>query len=91
MLDLCILGAIPPLKRFWHLPKLSSGRHSKLDVAEFERAKQVRIGPSQDLVAHLDGEYFGHPPFEIEVVPRALLLRSPRVTSEAGPDKMNGM
>ena len=81
LLDLCILGEIPPLKRFWHLPKLSRGTHSKLKVAEFKKAKKVSIKNSSNLVAHLDGELFGHPPFEISIHPEAFLVRVPGPTS----------
>ena len=77
ILDLCVLGEIDPLKRFWHLPRLINGSHYKLKVSEFFQAKEIHIEASDQLVAHLDGEYFGHPPFNVSIHPKALSLRSP--------------
>lgn len=77
LLDVCILQKISPVMRFWHLPKLRTGAHHKLKASEFYRVKQIFIRPSNDLVAHLDGEYIGQPPFEIAVLKQVLLVRTP--------------
>lgn len=77
LLDVCILKEISPLCRFWHLPKLRTGAHHKLKACEFYRAKQISIMPANDLVAHLDGEYIGNSPFEIAVLKKGLLVRTP--------------
>lgn len=76
-LDLCLLKEIPPLMRFWHLPKLKTGVHHKIKAAEFFKVKKVRIAASNELVAHLDGEEIGHPPFDISIIKEGLLLRTP--------------
>ena len=76
-LDLCILNEITPLMRYWHLPKLKTGAHRSLKAAEFFKAKRVKIEASDELVAHLDGEFLGHPPFELSILPGALKLRVP--------------
>ncbi|MFD1315435.1 diacylglycerol/lipid kinase family protein [Namhaeicola litoreus] len=75
-LDVCILNEIPSAMRFWHLPKLKFGTHHKLKSAEFYKIKKVRINPSNELFAHLDGEAIGHPPFDISIVEEGLLLRT---------------
>lgn len=75
MLDVCILNELSPLARFWHLPKLKTGSHGALKACEFFKSRKVRIDPSNDIVAHLDGEFIGYPPFDISIVPGALLLR----------------
>ncbi len=77
LLDVCLIKEVRPLMRFWHLPKLRTGSHYKLEACEFYRAKRLIIKPAQDLVAHLDGEYIGPPPFEISVVRESLLVRTP--------------
>ena len=77
LLDICILNEIPPLARFWHLPKLKTGSHGKLRAAEFFKAKKVRIEATRELVAHLDGEFLGHPPFEVSIQPGALEIKVP--------------
>lgn len=76
-LDVCLLKEIPAPMRFWHLPKLRTGSHYKLEACEFYRAKKLIIKPAQDLVAHLDGEYLGLPPFVISVMRESLLVRTP--------------
>ena len=76
-LDVCIINEVKPLMRFWHLPKLKSGAHQTMKETEFHLTRQLSIAASDQLVAHLDGEYIGHPPFDITVVPSGLLLRAP--------------
>jgi YegS/Rv2252/BmrU family lipid kinase len=77
MLDICIINAIKPWKRFWHLPKLKSGSHTSIREAEFHTAARINIDKSDQLVAHLDGEYIGHPPFNIEILKKALSVKVP--------------
>ena len=65
------------MKRFWHLPKLKFGSHTKIKEAEFHSASEIAIEATTELVAHLDGEYIGHPPFKISVLKKALPVRVP--------------
>ena len=78
-LDVCILGEIAPWARFWHLPKLKTGSHGRLKATEFYKARHVQIAANNDLVAHLDGEFLGHPPFDISILPGALSVKVPDV------------
>lgn len=77
LLDICILNEISPIKRFWHLPKLKTGAHHKLKECEFHLAKNITIEATDQLVAHLDGEFIGHPPFDISIKKEMLLVRTP--------------
>lgn len=77
MLDVCVLNEIPAIARFWHLPKLKTGSHGSLKACEFYKAMKVVIDSSDELVAHLDGEFIGHPPFDISILPGAIQLRVP--------------
>ena len=77
LLDVCILNEITPIKRFWHLPKLKTGAHHKIKEAEFHLATNISIDATDQLVAHLDGEFIGHPPFEISIEKETLLVRTP--------------
>ena len=77
-LDVCLLNEISPLLRFWHLPRLRTGSHRHLRQVELFKAKSVMMQASDELVAHLDGEYAGHPPFELSILPQAIELRVPR-------------
>ncbi len=75
LLDICIFNEIKPWKRFWHLPKLKTGAHVRIKEVELHTASSVTIEKNDDLVAHLDGEYIGHPPFNISVLKKVLLLK----------------
>lgn len=77
LLNVCLINEIPSLKRFWHLPKLKSGAHTRIKEAEFHTATNIRIEKSTELVAHLDGEYIGHPPFDISIMKQKLPIRVP--------------
>ncbi len=77
LLDICILNELAPFKRFWHLPKLKTGTHHKLKECEFYLAKDIDIKKTHQLVAHLDGEFIGHPPFKISIEKEVLLVRTP--------------
>jgi YegS/Rv2252/BmrU family lipid kinase len=77
LLDVCLINEIAPLKRFWHLPKLKSGAHTKIKEAEFFKGSKIHIDKSDELVAHLDGEYIGHPPFNISILSQVLAVRVP--------------
>ena len=76
-LDVCVLNEISALARFWHLPKLKTGSHGSLKASEFFKARKVLIDSSNELVAHLDGEFIGHPPFEISILANAIEIRVP--------------
>lgn len=77
LLDVCIINEIKPILRFWHLPKLKTGAHHKMKETEFHLAKQITVESNDQLVAHLDGEYIGHPPFDISIEKEVLLIKVP--------------
>lgn len=77
LLNLCLINKIAPWKRFWHLPKLKNGGHFRIKEAEFFTATTINIASSTQLVAHMDGEYIGNPPFQISIQNKALKLRTP--------------
>jgi diacylglycerol kinase (ATP) len=76
-LDLCLIREISVLKRFRYLPLLRTGAHTVLPEVELSRLKEISIPESRQIVAHLDGEFIGHPPYHIRVVPAALPFRVP--------------
>ncbi len=75
ILDVCQIGKISGLKRFLNIRRLKEGSHSKLSEVKFSRCKNLHIDENPYLEAHIDGEYFGNPPFEIGVLPNALKIR----------------
>jgi diacylglycerol kinase (ATP) len=78
LLDVCLINTISPWKRFWHLPKLKNGNHHRLKETEFFTASSITVAPSSQLVAHLDGEFMGHPPFTFSIQKNGLKLRVPQ-------------
>lgn len=77
LLDICIFNEISVSQRFRHLPKLKKGKHVKLDFTEFHTCKKVHIDTNNEVMAHLDGELIGHPPFNIKLAEEKLFLRIP--------------
>jgi len=77
LLDICIFNEISVAQRFRHLPKLKKGNHVKLDITEFHTCKKVHVNAHSEVVAHLDGELIGHPPFDIRLAKEKLFLRVP--------------
>ncbi|MFY0651258.1 MAG: diacylglycerol kinase family lipid kinase [Cyclobacteriaceae bacterium] len=74
-LQVCTISHIAPLSRFLNIYKLSNGSHGDLDAVSFEKTEKLEISPNDSIVGHIDGEYLGHPPFKIRVIPKALKLR----------------
>ena len=74
-LEVCKIGAISAVRRFLNISKLSNGSHGRLSEVSFEKAKSVRIDKNDLLYAHADGEDIGQPPYDIQILPKALTLR----------------
>lgn len=74
-LDVCEIGKISALKRFLNIHRLQDGSHGALKAVNFYQAETLRIEANPALFAHIDGEYFGNPPFQFKVLPNALTLR----------------
>jgi diacylglycerol kinase (ATP) len=75
LLDICMIGDIPPHKRFLNIHKLSNGTHGKLKEVELSKTKSVTIEENPFIIGHIDGEYLGHPPFRIRPLPGYLKIR----------------
>jgi diacylglycerol kinase (ATP) len=75
LLDVCMIREINPLKRFLKIPLLKDGRHGKMKEVDFFNITEIKIGASELLVAHLDGDFIGHPPFDISVLPKKIPFR----------------
>ncbi|MFY0688366.1 MAG: diacylglycerol kinase family lipid kinase [Cyclobacteriaceae bacterium] len=75
-LAICKVGNVSPIRRYAALPKLQNGTHDSIEKVKFETAKSVHIEENPLLEAHIDGEYFGKPPFDIGVLTKSLRIRS---------------
>lgn len=74
-LNICMIGDISPIKRFLNILKLSKGTHGRLKKVELNKAKSVIIEENPFVIGHIDGEYLGHPPFLIKLLPGYLKIR----------------
>lgn len=74
-LDVCVIRQISPLRRFWEVTKLTKGTHGKLSAVNFDRGQTITVEGDKNIKAHIDGEYFGAPPYHIEILPKHLTVR----------------
>lgn len=74
-LDICAIGKVSPLRRFLNIHRLQKGSHGVLKEVTFHQATSLKIAKNPALFAHIDGEFFGNPPFAIKVLPNALTIR----------------
>jgi len=76
LLDICLMNAMPLGRRFVNLPMLQLGKHEKLKEIQMLKTSKVSVKANSQIVAHVDGELIGNPPFEISVKPNYLKVRS---------------
>lgn len=74
-LDVCLIKPMSVPGRYFHMPKVMKGAHTRLDVVKMSRIKKIRIGSDESVVAHMDGEFIGSGPFDIRVLPAFLRVR----------------
>ena len=69
LLDVNIVGKIPPLQRMKYLPVMERGEHLDLPFIQYYQSGKVVIQSKVPLHTHVDGEYLFANRFEIEVLP----------------------
>ena len=72
LLDINIVGRVPPLRRIKYLPVLEKGEHLELPFIQYYTSKKVSVSSPHTLHAHLDGEYMASQTFEIEILPNKI-------------------
>jgi YegS/Rv2252/BmrU family lipid kinase len=75
LLDICMMGEIPQWVRISYVMKMKSGGHRGLKPVSFYKSNEVYVHENPSVVAHMDGEFIGHPPFRIIVHPKAIRFR----------------
>lgn len=75
LLDVNIIGRIPPLKRVRYLPVMEKGQHLDLPFVSYLQAEGVQIQFDEPVHAHIDGEYLLASHFEIRVLPQRFSFR----------------
>lgn len=74
-LHICEIGDLKPIKRFLNIGRLGSGSHTSLKEVKIHQKEKILVERQPQLHAHIDGEYFGSPPFEFGVLKGGLKVR----------------
>ncbi len=74
LLDLNVIGKIPPIKRLKYLPVIEKGEHLELPFVHYEQTNKVIIHTPVPVHAHADGEYLYTEHFEISCLSKKLLF-----------------
>lgn len=69
LLDVNIIGHVPPLMRLRYLPMIEKGTHVDLPMITYVKTASIHIKADRIIPAHADGEYFDASEFVIECLP----------------------
>lgn len=71
-LDVCVIGAVDPLKLACMFPTVYFGRHLRIRKVEYFQAARLRVETEWPLDVYADGEYICRTPVEVSVERSAL-------------------
>jgi diacylglycerol kinase (ATP) len=74
LFDVTVIGNLNLSEVFWHLPKLYSGRISRMRKVTMLSGRHVEADSDQKVLLDMDGEQPGALPVTLDVVPSALRL-----------------
>ena len=77
LLDVCLVGAVAPLRLFRLFPTVYSGRHLNIKEVEYFQSSRLRVETESPMDVYADGEYVCRTPIEISVQPSALKVVTP--------------
>jgi diacylglycerol kinase (ATP) len=77
LLDICIVGAIAPLRLLRLFPSVYSGHHLSIPEVEYFQTSRVRVETEHPLDVYADGEYVCRTPVEVGVHRAALKIVAP--------------
>ena len=72
LLDVCIVGAVRPLRLLRLFPTVYSGNHLKVPEVEYFPAARLRVETENPIDVYADGEYVCRTPIEVSVQLAAL-------------------
>ncbi len=75
LLHVCEIGDVSPSKRFMNINKLQNGTHIRIPEVEIFSSTAMIVSGDPSLNAHIDGEYFGHPPYEFKLLINGIKFR----------------
>jgi diacylglycerol kinase (ATP) len=77
LLDVCIVGAVRPLRLLRLFPTVYSGNHLKVREVEYFPASRVRVETGDPMDVYADGEFVCRTPIEVSVQRAALKVIVP--------------
>jgi len=77
LLDICIVGAVSPLRLLRLFPSVYSGHHLSIPEVKYFQASRVRVETEHPLDVYADGEYVCRTPVEVGVHRAALKIVTP--------------
>jgi diacylglycerol kinase (ATP) len=77
LLDVCVVGAVAPLRLLRLLPSVYSGHHLSIPEVGYFQASRVRVETEPPLDVYADGEYVCRTPVELGVHRAALKIVAP--------------
>jgi len=77
LLDVCLVGAVAPLRLFRLFPSVYSGRHLKVREVEYFHSSRLRVETEHPMDVYADGEYVCQTPIEVSVQRAALRVIAP--------------
>lgn len=77
LLDLCIVGAVSPLRLLRLFPSVYAGRHLGIREVEYFQAERVRVETEEPQDVYADGEFVCRTPVEVSAERAALKVVTP--------------
>jgi len=77
VLDVCLVGAVAPLRLFRLFPTVYSGRHLKIKEVEYFHSSRLKVETEHPMEVYADGEYVCQTPIEVSVQRAALRVITP--------------
>lgn len=77
--DVCVVGAVDPLRLFRLFPSVFSGRHLRVKEVSYFNAPSVRAETEYPLDVYADGEYVCKTPVEVSIARAALKVITPGI------------
>jgi diacylglycerol kinase family enzyme len=85
MLDVVMISATPRLRFLGRSPRVIKGTHVHLDNVDVVRARTVEIASSRPFTMFADGDPVADLPVTVSVLPEAVRVLAPAITSTATP------
>lgn len=77
LLDVCVVGAVAPVRLLRLAPSVYSGRHLGIREVEYFQTTRARVETERPLDVYADGEYVCRTPVDVGLHPAALKIVTP--------------